>query len=147
MSITFSGTLSRSGGVTAAIAKQLKSVNLKPVNKVVFKFDPFHEKVEQTRYFMFHVQTSDVIKTNLSCSFKTEVVCDRSDPVINFSLANGDKVVFKSANLTALEMFKLFNEHISILAPKETITSTPSTLSAPLSGPGKGKKSFAKKRS
>lgn len=49
MSIPFSGTLKSSGGLTAAIYKQVKSVTLKPLNRIVIKFDPFHEKIEQTR--------------------------------------------------------------------------------------------------
>ena len=49
MSIPFSGTLTRSGGVTAAIAKQLKKVSLQPVKQVAIKFDPFHDKIEETR--------------------------------------------------------------------------------------------------
>ncbi|XP_014287706.1 large ribosomal subunit protein mL53 [Halyomorpha halys] len=123
MSIPFQGTLKRSGGVSAAIVKQLKSLTLKPVNKVSIKFDPFHHKIEETRYFMHYITAPKVQKTNLACKFKTEVVCDRSDPSVTFKLANGDEVIFKSLNLSALEMFKLYNKHITVLAPKETDTA------------------------
>ncbi|KAI8438663.1 hypothetical protein MSG28_011085 [Choristoneura fumiferana] len=41
MSIPFSGTLRRSGGVVSAIGKQLKAVNLKAAKRITVKFDPF----------------------------------------------------------------------------------------------------------
>ncbi|CAH1405258.1 unnamed protein product [Nezara viridula] len=125
MSVPFQGVLKRSGGITAAIAKQLRTLTLKPVNKVSIKFDPFHHKIEQTRYFMHYITAPKVQKTNLACKFKTEVICDRSDPIVTFKLANGDEVIFKSANLSVLEMFKLYNKHITVLAPKETETAPP----------------------
>jgi hypothetical protein len=50
MSVGFSGTLKRSGGVASAIAKQIRLLNLKPVKNIVVKFDPFNKNVTQTRY-------------------------------------------------------------------------------------------------
>lgn len=49
MSIPFSGAIRPSGGLTAAIARQLKEINLKPVRKVTVKFDPFLKESEATR--------------------------------------------------------------------------------------------------
>lgn len=49
MSIPFSGTLKRSGGVLSAVSKQLRTVNLKALNKVSIRFDPFGEGVAPTR--------------------------------------------------------------------------------------------------
>lgn len=53
MSIPFSGTFTKSGGLFSAISKQVKLVNLKPVKKVLFKFDPFHDKAAETRLVHF----------------------------------------------------------------------------------------------
>lgn len=139
MSIPFSGAIKRSGGITQAISSQLKKVNLKAVRKVFIQFDPFHDRVTETRYFMHYITAPKVLKTNLSCSFKTEVLCDRTDPSITFNLANGEEVVFNSANLTALEMCKLFNKHISVLAPKETVVASPAATKTLKKGP-QGKK-------
>ena len=50
MSVPFSGGFTRSAGIYSAIGKQLKSVNLKPVKQVVFKFDPFRPNVKTIRY-------------------------------------------------------------------------------------------------
>lgn len=49
MSIKFSGTLSRSGGILAAIGKQVKLINLKGVKRITVTIDPFHENVIPTR--------------------------------------------------------------------------------------------------
>jgi len=49
MSVPFSGTLRRSGGIVSAIGKQLKSVNLKGVKRITVQFDPFAENVKSTR--------------------------------------------------------------------------------------------------
>lgn len=49
MSISYSGTFTRSGGIVAAIGKQMKLVNLKPLKSINIKFDPFHENAQQTR--------------------------------------------------------------------------------------------------
>lgn len=49
MSIHFSGTLSRSGGLISAVIKQLKKVNLMPVKRIVFHFDPFDNQCKETR--------------------------------------------------------------------------------------------------
>lgn len=49
MSIPFSGTLTRSGGILPAIGKQIKLLNLKGVKRVTISFDPFHENAQTVR--------------------------------------------------------------------------------------------------
>lgn len=49
MSIPFSGTRTRSGGLISAILKHMKYMNLKPVKKIEVRFDPFYENVNHTR--------------------------------------------------------------------------------------------------
>jgi hypothetical protein len=49
MSVPFSGVFTRSGGVMAAVAKQIKLLNFRAVKRVTVKFDPFHEKAHITR--------------------------------------------------------------------------------------------------
>lgn len=53
MSIPYSGTIRRSGGVVSAIGKQLRAVNLKAAKRITVKFDPFSENVTHTRYGLF----------------------------------------------------------------------------------------------
>lgn len=119
MSIYISGCRTRSAGVISAIAKQLRTLNLKPVKKIQIQFDPFHERTKETRDFLFQITTPKIIATNPYCTVKTNIVCDRSDPVITFTLGSGDKVVMKSVHLTALNILELYNKHITPLAPKE----------------------------
>ncbi|KAI5713158.1 hypothetical protein M8J76_007752 [Diaphorina citri] len=99
-------------------------LNLKPVKKIVFKFDPFDDGCLTVRKFMWHFNIRTVLKTNPLCSVKTEIVCDRSEPVVDVSLANGESVLFKTRNLNELELFQLFNKHITTLAPKEEANAT-----------------------
>ncbi|XP_071639156.1 mitochondrial ribosomal protein L53 [Temnothorax longispinosus] len=119
MSIHFSGSLSRSGGLMSAIIKQLKQLNLMPVNKIDVRFDPFDRQSKHTRDFLFYISAPRIRATNPQCSLKTEVVCDRSEPVITFSLQSGEKVVLKTALLTSLNVLELYNKHITSLIPPD----------------------------
>lgn len=49
MSVPFAGTLTRSGGILPAIAKQIKLLNFKAIKRVTVKFDPFHQNANITR--------------------------------------------------------------------------------------------------
>lgn len=50
MSIPFTGILGgNSGGITSAIVKQVKSINLKPVKRIELKFDPFTKEATEAR--------------------------------------------------------------------------------------------------
>ncbi|XP_069704179.1 large ribosomal subunit protein mL53 [Periplaneta americana] len=141
MSVPFSGTLKRSAGIGSAIAKQLKLLNLKPVKKVVIKFDPFAENVTATRDFLFCMTGSNVQATNLNCKIKTEILCDRSEPTICFTLNDNQSIMFKSGNLTNLELLQLYNKHVTPLAAEDkTSTTVPQTKSE------KKKKTGGKKR-
>lgn len=113
MSIVFSGCKSRSGGIQKAITKQIKLVNLKPLTKITVRFDPFHDKTKDTRDFLFYMSSSKIAATNILCNLKTEILCDRSDPVIECDYESKEKLILKSANLTSLELLKIFNKHVS----------------------------------
>ncbi|XP_012534234.1 39S ribosomal protein L53, mitochondrial [Monomorium pharaonis] len=119
MSIPFSGTLQRSGGLMSAIIKQLKRVDLKPVNRIYVRFDPFNVQSKQTRDFLFYISAPKTRATNPQCSLKTEVVSDRSEPTVTFSLQSGEKVVLKTALLTSLNILELYNKHITSLIPPD----------------------------
>ncbi|XP_075213151.1 mitochondrial ribosomal protein L53 [Lycorma delicatula] len=120
MSIPFTGILrGSSGGLSSGIAKQINSLNLKPVKRILLKFDPFTPESVETRSFLYSITSKKARDSNPACPIKTEVLCDRSEPSVHFQLTNGESVIFKSKNLTALEMLKLVNQHITVLAPKE----------------------------
>ncbi|KAL6261616.1 hypothetical protein P5V15_006703 [Pogonomyrmex californicus] len=119
MSIHFSGAVLRSSGTFGAIIKQLKCVNLMPVKRINIRFDPFNGNSKQTRDFLYFISGSKVRATNPQCALKTEVLCDRSEPTITFDLQSGEKVVFKTALLTTLNVLELYNKHITSLIPPD----------------------------
>ncbi|XP_034110572.1 39S ribosomal protein L53, mitochondrial [Drosophila albomicans] len=155
MSVPFSGTLRRSGGIVSAIGKQLKSVNLKGVKRITVQFDPFAENVKSTREFLFLLSTPKVSLSNPKCVVKPEIVCDRSPAFIKFSLidsaqeqAKVKEIRFNSANLNTLELLQLCNQHVSTLAPPEEITNKVLTKAEKQKlggGAGGGKKATKKK--
>ena len=75
-----SGLVFKPGGVVYNIVQQLKQLDLRPVNKVNYKFDPFHPNAKEFRDLIFHLSSPKVRDTNISCTFKTEVVSDLSQP-------------------------------------------------------------------
>ncbi|XP_034137946.1 39S ribosomal protein L53, mitochondrial [Drosophila guanche] len=130
MSVPFSGTLRRSGGIVSAIGKQLKSINLKGVKRITVQFDPFAENVKSTREFFFLLSTPKVVQTNPKCVVKSDIVCDRQPASIKFSLidaaqeqAQVKEIRFNSSNLNTLELLELCNKHVSSLAPPEEVTN------------------------
>ncbi|KAG5894446.1 hypothetical protein JTB14_014893 [Gonioctena quinquepunctata] len=127
MSIYYSGTFTKSAGIISAINKQLKLVNLKPVKKIQVKFDPFHPNAVTARDFLFHISTSKVAETNLSCVIKPDVVCDRSEPEIKIELADSGVIKFLANNLTVLEILQQINKHISSKVKPDPVASTATT--------------------
>ncbi|XP_059480178.1 uncharacterized protein LOC132199467 isoform X1 [Neocloeon triangulifer] len=121
MSIFTSGSLKRSSGVLDAIRKQVKLITLKPAKRIVVKFDPFHEKAPETRKFLYHISDQSVLDTNLYCILKTEVQSDLSTPSVEIQLNEGGKVTVKSENLSCLEILKIYNKHVTPLAPVEEV--------------------------
>ncbi|GAB6019493.1 mitochondrial ribosomal protein L53 [Chamberlinius hualienensis] len=102
------------------VSQELKKVELKPAKKLEFKFDPFHENVTSIRDFMFYMSGEKYRSTNPSCAFKTEICSDRSDPTVTVTLAENDRqVLFKTGNLSAVELLQLFNKYISSTYVKE----------------------------
>merc|ERR1712126_184020 len=113
------GRFSRSAGIYSAIGKQLKSVNLKPVEKIVFKFDPFRQNVTTVRDCLFMFSSEKVSNTNLRCLIKTDIV-DNAEPSISVTLGEGKKVVFNTSNLNSLEVLQEFNKIVLPLVPAFT---------------------------
>ncbi|XP_015523557.2 39S ribosomal protein L53, mitochondrial [Neodiprion lecontei] len=119
MSIPLSGTVKRSAGVYSALSKQLRGVNLKPVKKISISFDPFGNKTGPTRSLMYYLTGPKIANTNPNCRVKAQVLCDRSEPSVTFNLNSGENIIFKTSNLTVLELLQLFNKYISSQAPVE----------------------------
>jgi len=143
MSIPFSGRFSRSAGIYSSIGKQLKSVNLKPVEKIVFKFDPFRQNVTTVRDCLFMFSSEKVSNTNLRCLIKTDIV-DNVEPSISVTLGEGKKVVFNTSNLNSLEVLQEFNKIVLPLVPKEEEVS--GKIAGKLAGKSKATSSAGKQK-
>ncbi|XP_063593412.1 large ribosomal subunit protein mL53-like [Penaeus indicus] len=120
-----SGTLTKSAGLAAAIAKQSKILSFKPAKKIEFSFDPFRERTVSLRCILSLFNQERVRDTNPNCAVKTTVVCDRSEPTINITLASGHKILFKTQYLETVEILKKFNELVSSQAEAAESSSTP----------------------
>ncbi|XP_076338804.1 mitochondrial ribosomal protein L53 [Tachypleus tridentatus] len=94
--------------VKKALYKTVKELHLRPVQQVKIKFDPFHPNVESVRNLLFFLSIKRVRESNMKCSLKTEVTNDRSEPQVDLKLASGQKVIFKTSNLTSLELTREF---------------------------------------
>lgn len=103
----------------ALILQQVPDVNLNAVKNAVASFDPFDERSAATRRFIEYLNYRTLRKKFPDFKVNTTIKCDRSEPIISFDLITGKKVVFKASNLTAAEMFELFNKHITPHAPQE----------------------------
>ncbi|XP_015171512.1 PREDICTED: uncharacterized protein LOC107063885 [Polistes dominula] len=118
MSIPLSGAFAtRSRGLMSSIAKEMRAINFKLVDKIVVQFDPFYKNVNETRKFLFHISSKAVKKTNPLCALKTKIVCDQSEPIVTFDLTSGNKVIFKCGNLNVLNILQYCNKHVSSLVP------------------------------
>ncbi|CAN7998892.1 unnamed protein product [Ixodes hexagonus] len=96
--------------VRVAIARAAKSLQLRPFKRITVKFDPFHKNATPIRDFLFQVSALRVRQTNPDCGLKTEVVCDRSNPTIELTLLNGQRVIIRTDYLTHLEVLETMNK-------------------------------------
>jgi len=100
----------------ARIARQVKLINLKPVKRMHFSFDPFNPSVKSMRHTIFHFTSEKVRGTNPKCIYKTDILSDRSEPTLKVTLEdNSDNlgtIVFKTANLKSEDVLTKFNEMI-----------------------------------
>ncbi|KAI0217452.1 hypothetical protein LSAT2_030747 [Lamellibrachia satsuma] len=71
---------------------------------------PQHGQTLAKREFMHHVNVPKIRQTNFNCSVKVDVLSDRTPPRIEVKFGNDDTAVFKTQNLTTLEIMKNFND-------------------------------------
>ena len=75
-------------------------------------------------------------KSNPKCLWKTEMVSDRSEPTIKIELNEGDSLLFKTANLRAVEILEIMNNYVLPRVVAETKAAEPKAAA----GGAKGKK-------
>ncbi|XP_032079259.1 39S ribosomal protein L53, mitochondrial [Thamnophis elegans] len=84
-------------------------VSLKQVKAVLVTFCPFELNVQSTRNFLQCLFERKAYKSNLNCDVKAEIKHDGSEPVIDITFADGERLIMKGANLTTREMLHAFN--------------------------------------
>lgn len=140
--IPFEGRLGRVLQEFDYFFMQMKSVNLKPVKKMSFTFDPFHDNVGSIRNVMHFITKPKIKKTNVKCAFKFDVVSDRREPTLKVELNEGKPILFKTQNLTRLELISEFNRLVLPLVKEEEVAKETKTAKAAGGGKkmGKGRK-------
>ncbi|KAM4630837.1 large ribosomal subunit protein mL53 [Polymixia lowei] len=84
------------------------AVVLKAVKKIVVQFCPFEANVRSTREFLVTVGSEKARATNMNCEVMTTVKHDKSEPVVDITFMDGEKLVMKGAKLTSGEMLTAF---------------------------------------
>ncbi|XP_013915850.1 PREDICTED: 39S ribosomal protein L53, mitochondrial [Thamnophis sirtalis] len=84
-------------------------VSLKQVKAVLVTFCPFELNVQSTRNFLQCLFERKAYKSNLNCDVKAEIKHDGSEPVVDITFADGERLIMKGANLTTKEMLNAFN--------------------------------------
>lgn len=99
-------------------------VNLQPVKKVTYQFDPFRPDVRSIRYVMTRLSIRRIRATNVKCVFKTDVLSDGSDPLIKFDLNDGRTLKFKAGTLSEFDIVSNLNRIVLPLVVAEESQST-----------------------
>lgn len=141
--IAFEGLLHPMDTELTRINRQVKRINLKPVKRMHFAFDPFHPSVKSIRHVLFHFSSEKIRGTNPKCIYKTDILTDRSEPTMKVELAesneNVGRFVFKTANLKTEEVLAKFNETILPLV-KDEVEDERTTKGAKMTAATKGGK-------
>ncbi|XP_077362393.1 large ribosomal subunit protein mL53 [Festucalex cinctus] len=89
-------------------ARRNAAVVLKAVKKVAVHFCPFEANVRSTREFLVMVGSGKARSTNLNCEVISIVKHDESEPFVDVTYVDGERLLMKGANLTSSEMLNAF---------------------------------------
>ncbi|XP_061676770.1 39S ribosomal protein L53, mitochondrial [Syngnathoides biaculeatus] len=84
------------------------SVVLKTVRKIAVHFCPFEANVRSTREFLLLVGSEKARSTNLKCEVTSMVKHDKSEPLVEVTYVDGERLLMKGAHLTSKEMLGAF---------------------------------------
>ncbi|XP_037330812.1 39S ribosomal protein L53, mitochondrial [Pungitius pungitius] len=92
------------------------TVVLKAVKKIAIQFCPFESNVRSTREFLTMVGSEKARATNMNCEVISMVKHDKSEPLVDITYLDGDRLLLKGAKLTGGEMLNAFQ---SVCAAKD----------------------------
>ncbi|XP_003444132.1 large ribosomal subunit protein mL53 [Oreochromis niloticus] len=97
------------------------TVVLKAVKKITVQFCPFESNVRSTREFLALVGSEKARTTNMNCEVITVVKHDKSEPVVDITYVDGEKLLMKGANLTSSEMLSAFQSRCVAKDPQAKV--------------------------
>ena len=110
--ISFEGKLSRSEKEYPQLKALINALNLTPVKKIHFRFDPFDRDTRGIRTAMHALSIHKVRGTNPKCTVKTDVLSDGGEASMRVELNEGKDLVFKTGRLQGVEILYHFNKFI-----------------------------------
>ncbi|XP_056154962.1 39S ribosomal protein L53, mitochondrial [Lampris incognitus] len=99
-------------------ASRKTAVVLKSVKKIVVQFCPFESNVRSTREFLVMVGSEKARASNMKCEVTTLVKHDKSEPVVDVTYVDGERLLMKGANLTSNEMLSAFQSRCRAKDPQ-----------------------------
>ncbi|XP_037120181.1 39S ribosomal protein L53, mitochondrial [Syngnathus acus] len=94
------------------------TVVLKAVKKIATHFCPFEANVRSTREFLVVVGSEKARLTNSNCEVISMVKHDKSEPVVDVTYVDGERLLMKGANLTSSEMLSAFQARCTSKDPQ-----------------------------
>ncbi|XP_061122512.1 39S ribosomal protein L53, mitochondrial isoform X2 [Syngnathus typhle] len=99
-------------------APRRATVMLKVVKKIAIHFCPFEANVRSTREFLVVVGSEKARLTNSNCEVISMVKHDKSEPVVDVTYVDGERLLMKGANLTSSEMLSAFQARCTSKDPQ-----------------------------
>ncbi|XP_041811817.1 39S ribosomal protein L53, mitochondrial [Chelmon rostratus] len=99
-------------------APRKATVLLKAVKKIAIQFSPFESNVRSTREFLAVVSSEKARATNMNCEVMCNVKHDKSEPIVEVTYIDGEKLVMKGAKLTPSEMLSAFQSRCTAKDPQ-----------------------------
>ncbi|XP_065328157.1 39S ribosomal protein L53, mitochondrial [Pelmatolapia mariae] len=97
------------------------TVVLKAVKKITIQFCPFESNVRSTREFLTLVGSEKARTTNMNCEVIPVVKHDKSEPIVDITYVDGEKLLMKGANLTCSEMLSAFQSRCVAKDPQAKV--------------------------
>lgn len=61
--------------------------------------------------FLIYLDNKRVRRTNIKCTFKTDILSGGQEPQVTCLLENDKKLIFKTARLSTIELLQYFNQY------------------------------------
>lgn len=140
--IPFEGRLAPYPTDKSKFHSEINRVNLQPVNKITYSFDPFTLDHYSLRVYMYFLNAKKPKATGVKTIHKTNILDDRSSPNIKFDLNDGRQLEVKTGNLSELEIASIVNNYVLPLVKDDVdvVVETKASKGAAKGGKGGIKK-------